>query len=214
MSPPHRTQRYSKTTSKTRTWETTPLHASQIHNAPHPYTTLRQHATPTSPPNTQQNPARPTAHNPTPTGEARGSQLILPRLLLLATTAPDEPAQPRCAGDSDTCRRRVWLAVDLDLGLTRAPLVLRDPGEGVRDVLAASAPRLLCCDGGPSVSAGNSKDPYQVRVMGCKAYSTLDMWLQNTSCQAGSGVLYIRGLVWLFLLWIALSLACCRVWVL
>lgn len=155
----------------------------------------------------------PTAHNPTPTGEV-GSQLILPRLLLRPTTAPDEPAQPRRARDSNAGRRGVRLAVDLDLGLTRAPLVLRDTGQGVRDVLAAAAPRLLCCDGGPRLSAGNSEDPHQVRVMVCKAYSTLDMWLQNTSCQAGSGVLYISGLVWLFVLWIALSLACCRVWVL
>lgn len=112
-------------------------------------------------------PRGPTAHNPTPTGEA-GSQLILPRLLLLPTTAPDQSAEPRRARDSNAGRRGVRLAVDLDLGLTRAPLVLRDPGEGVGDVLAAAAPRLLCCDGGPSVSAGYSKDPHQVRLMGAK----------------------------------------------
>lgn len=85
-----------------------------------------------------------------------GSQLILP-LLLLLTTTPDQPAQPRRAGDGDAGRMGVRLAVDLDLGIARAPLVLGDAREGGGNVLAAAAPRLLRCDeprrGGP-VSAG------------------------------------------------------------
>lgn len=41
--------------------------------------------------------------------------------------------------------RRILNAVDLDLGLAGAPLVLGNAGEDGRDVGAAATPRLLSC---------------------------------------------------------------------
>lgn len=63
----------------------------------------------------------------------------------LQPTATSPSSQSRPGQHSASCAR-IHLAVDLDLGPTRAPLLLRHARHSRGDVSAASAPRLLRCE--------------------------------------------------------------------